>query len=199
MLPLPATMIGLLTERAHQLIREVANSGDSAIDATTGNGHDTLFLARLVGPQGKVFAADIQNQALQSAQLHLKHEENTAPVEWVLAGHETMAQWLPRKYRGHIKAIMFNLGYLPGGDKTIITRSDTTLSALEQSCQVLAPGGRITMIAYTGHPGGTEEARQIRHWLETLNPNQYHWHCETPNHRRHPPQLFVVDKKPETV
>ncbi|KXJ39735.1 MAG: hypothetical protein AXA67_11775 [Methylothermaceae bacteria B42] len=193
-----ATMTGSLTKRAHQWIREVAGIDDCAIDATAGNGYDTLFLAKLTAPNGRVFAADIQPNALQSAQQRLEMEKNTAPIEWILAGHETMAQWLPRQWHGKVKAIMFNLGYLPGGDKRIITQPETTRSALAQSCQVLASGGRITIIAYTGHPGGEEEAEQIGSWLNALNTRQFHWQCEIPINRRHPPRLFVIEKRLET-
>jgi predicted methyltransferase len=153
---------------AHQAVAAVLAPGDIAIDATVGNGHDTLFLAQQVGPGGKVYGFDIQEAALDSAWQRLLAAGATAQVALYHAGHEAMAVLLPETVAGRVKAVMFNLGYLPGGDKQRTTGASTTLAALQAALSLLAPGGVISLLAYTGHPGGREEAEQLKAWLACL-------------------------------
>lgn len=161
------------TQRAHELIRQVLRPGDIAIDATVGNGYDTLFLAQCVGHEGQVYGFDIQQQALDSAwqQLRQAHLENV--VSLFHAGHELIPLLVPEQHAGKIKAIMFNLGYLPGGDKSRTTGISTTLAALEASLTLLSADGRITLLAYTGHPGGHEETEAVKSWAASLDPDLF--------------------------
>lgn len=155
-----------ITERAHILVREAARPGDWVVDATVGNGHDTAFLADCVGPTGRVFGFDIQSAALEAAAERLRP---LAQVRLLQAGHEQMAARLPPDAAGRITAVMFNLGYLPGSDKTIVTQPASTLAAIEQALGLLAVGGIITLVLYAGHPGGAEEAAAVRHFTEGLD------------------------------
>lgn len=157
-----------LVQQAHQAVAQVVAPGDIAIDATVGNGHDTLFLAKLVGEAGKVYGFDIQEQALDSAWHRLEEAGEASQVSLYHAGHETMAILLPESVTGRVCAVMFNLGYLPGGDKQRTTAASTTLAALQSSLSLLAPGGVISLLAYTGHPGGREEAELVKGWAEAL-------------------------------
>jgi predicted methyltransferase len=157
-----------LVQQAHQLIAGVLQEGDIAIDATVGNGHDTLFLASRVGATGKVYGFDIQQQALDSAWQRLEQAGEGAQVALYHAGHETMSMLLPETAQGRVKAVMFNLGYLPGGDKRRTTGASTTLAALQAALLLLAPGGVISLLAYTGHPGGREEAELVKGWAGSL-------------------------------
>ena len=111
---------------AHLLIEGRLAKGGVAVDATAGNGHDTLFLARQACPGGKVFAFDLQAAAIASTRRRLMDEGIAEDCfELVHAGHEQLDQRLPAGLRGRVRVIMFNLGYLPGSDKSLITRTDT--------------------------------------------------------------------------
>ena len=123
------------TEFAHFLLRQKLKSGDFVIDATVGNGHDSLLLAERVGIEGRVLGFDIQKAALTLA----AHLVGLLPqVSLIHAGHETLSEHLSADEE--VAAVMFNLGYLPGGPKEIITRAETTLAALEQALSHMRPG-----------------------------------------------------------
>ena len=111
---------------AQLILADRLRPGDVVVDATMGNGHDTLFLSQCISPGGRVFAFDVQASALEETRKRIPQEMSTL----FHAGHETMAQNIPAELHGRIAAVMFNLGYLPGSDKTCITRTETTLAAL---------------------------------------------------------------------
>ncbi len=158
-----------LTEIAHEEAARVLQPGDLAMDATVGNGHDTLMLAGAVNPGGRVHGFDIQPEALQNTRLELERANLDAIVSLHQAGHETMDQHLPVEFRNRTAAIFFNLGYLPGGDKSIITKPGTTLTALRIAFEkYLGPGGILSILSYPGHPGGGEEMATIKEWLVEL-------------------------------
>lgn len=149
------------TELAHFLLRQKLKSGDFVVDATVGNGHDTLFLAERVGTAGRVLGFDIQKAALTQA----AHLVGLLPqVTLVHAGHETLSEHFAADEE--VAAVMFNLGYLPGGPKEIITRAETTLAALEQALAHIREGGLITITLYCGHEGGESEAEAVRSFLQ---------------------------------
>jgi ubiquinone/menaquinone biosynthesis C-methylase UbiE len=153
------------TELAHTLVGSAVQLGDWVVDATVGNGHDTAFLAQCVGPSGRVFGFDVQSAALDAARERLQGQSN---VTLIHRGHEHLAAGLPPDASGKIAAVMFNLGYLPGGDKGIVTRAASTLAALRQAVTLLSPGGVITVVIYTGHPGGADEAAAIHMFAHGL-------------------------------
>jgi len=182
-----------LTTKAHNIIQEHLDIGDYAIDATIGNGHDTLFLSKQVGINGKVFGFDIQQQALGStlSKLESEHINNTQLFH---VSHCKMEQYIPTQYHREIKVIMFNLGYLPGSDKSIISLADSTLNALNQSIRLLAPSGIITITAYPGHQGGDEETRQIKQWCNHLSAEQYTVQIIHSSDKNTAPILFIIQK-----
>ena len=151
-------MIERPTVAAHRVISEVVKAGDLVVDATAGNGHDTLFLAGLVGDSGKVMAFDVQQAAIDSTRERL---EKAGVGDRVELFHESHGKLLERAGRGSVAAVMFNLGYLPGGDHEVITEVGETGKAVVQSLFVLKPGGVMTIVCYTGHPGGEEEAEVV--------------------------------------
>ena len=118
------------TEMAHQLISPRLKKRNSAIDATAGNGHDTLFLAEAVGNGGKVYAIDIQEDAIDSTRQRMEQSEFAKPVQYFCRDHAELADIIPTPKHGKVKAIMFNLGYLPGGDKSATTTWPTTIKAI---------------------------------------------------------------------
>jgi predicted O-methyltransferase YrrM len=138
-------------------ISQVVKNGGTAIDATAGRGHDTLFLAGLVGSAGRVFAFDTQAEALQSTSLLLEKAGLADRVTLIEDSHEEMKKHVP----GPVDAVIFNLGYLPGGDHLYVTKPGTTVRALHSALDLLRPGGRIGLVIYTGHPGGTEECEAV--------------------------------------
>lgn len=154
---------------AHLMVSRRVMAGDQVVDATAGNGHDTLFLARLVGPGGKVVAFDLQEKAIENTGKLLQQNKLTDRVRLIRDGHENMSRYLSGSYA----AIMFNLGYLPGSDHRITTRPDTTIKALGAALDFLAPGGLVTLVVYTGHPGGQEEWLELEKYSISLDHARY--------------------------
>ena len=162
-----------ITDISHQMVTAHVQAGDIVIDATTGNGHDTVFLAGLVGKHGKVYGFDVQQEALDQTWKLLEQNNVQKQVCLFHAGHELMPTMIPEHEHLQISAIMFNLGYLPGGDKTRTTQTATSLHALECGLQLLKPGGIISIIAYPGHTEGQEESKAILHRINHLNPGAF--------------------------
>lgn len=184
-----------LVAQAHASILQVVHPGDTVIDATTGNGHDTLFLAQAVGRQGKVYGFDIQQSALDLTYQRLQQHHAESQVCLFHAGHEMIPILIPQQEQTQIRAVMFNLGYLPGGDKSRITGPATTLAAAAAAVQMLMPGGRITLLAYTGHAGGREECDAIAAWAGTLPREHYQVSTGSSHHPLGPaPRLFVIER-----
>ncbi len=184
-----------ITDKAQWHIAAVLSPGDRAIDATVGNGNDTFFLADNVGPEGRVIGLDIQELALHRATVVLGEAQLLHRVRLLQRSHHRLADWVPTDWVGRVRGIMFNLGYLPRGDKSIITRAETTIPALDSALELLAPGGRITIIAYPGHSGGDEEADAIREWVRGLSLLAFEVELilsDTPGDDA--PELFVVTR-----
>jgi hypothetical protein len=153
-----------VTRAAHEWIAPALTPGGVAVDATAGNGLDTVFLARTLGPRGRVHAFDVQCRALLRAARRSAGAEGLAEVRWHRANHARMCRHL----RGaRAVAVMFNLGWLPRGDRARITRPESTLAALDAAAACLAPGGRLSVVAYRGHPGGAEEDAAVSRWMRT--------------------------------
>ena len=147
----------------HQSLREVIHEGDTAIDATAGNGFDTLYLAQCVGKTGKVFAFDIQQQALDKTFSLLQAHNVAEQVNLIHDTHDKM-----EKYVNHAQAIVFNLGYLPCGDKNICTQEDTTVKALQSAWRILNPQGVIALAVYSGHNAGKKEALAVENFARNI-------------------------------
>jgi ubiquinone/menaquinone biosynthesis C-methylase UbiE len=185
-----------LVARAQTFISQVLGPGDLALDATLGKGYDTLFLARTVGETGRVYGLDIQAKALETTRERLEHAGLANRVVLARADHGRLAGRLPPVPDEGIQAAMINLGYLPGSDKRVITRPDSTLKALAGLAVRLRPGGRLSVLAYTGHPGGLEEAEAVETWARALAPSDWHLHLVVPEGTRlSPPRLLVISRK----
>ena len=179
-----------------RLLSRLLVSGDVAVDATAGGGHDALFLARLVWPGGLVHCFDVQAEALDRTRARLDAAGLGEAVRLHAAGHEHMLEHLPEEHRGRVRAVVFNLGYLPGGDAAVVTRPETTLAALEAAREVLAAGGAISAVCYTGHPGGEAEARQVQAWGEGLDFAGWRTvRYEIANKPGAPIRLFFIEKQ----
>lgn len=158
-------MPNALIEEAHARLAVTLHAGDAVIDATVGNGHDTLHLAQCVGESGHVFGFDIQEPALARTSKLLDEAGCAGRVQLFHANHEEMASYLPLSLKGSIGAAVFNLGYLPGGDKAIVTRAETTLTALDTAWSWLKESGLMTIVAYPGHAEGARETQSVRMWI----------------------------------
>lgn len=154
-------------EFAKKLVEDNVKEGDIVVDATCGNGNDTVFLAKLVGESGKVYGFDIQSQAILNTKEKLIENNLIDRVELIQESHEHIDKWL----NGSVTAAMFNLGYLPGSDKTILTKHEQTIKALESLFKLLSVGGLVILIVYTGHDEGNEGIH-IEQYLNTL-PQKY--------------------------
>ncbi|MEL7564204.1 MAG: class I SAM-dependent methyltransferase [Dehalobacterium sp.] len=162
-------IIRSVVELSHQLLSPVVHEGSSVIDATAGNGKDTLFLAKLVGETGKVYAFDIQEGAIEKTQSLLETHGMKNRVHLIQHGHELVDEYVDEQVQG----VLFNLGYLPGGDHKIVTSPDTTICALKKSLNLLAQGGVLSIAVYWGHPGGLEEKNVVDQWVEKLSPREW--------------------------
>jgi ubiquinone/menaquinone biosynthesis C-methylase UbiE len=148
-------------------------------------------MAELVGSHGKVWSFDIENEALSRAKVRLTEAGYDLWVEFVEAGHESLAGYVSEP----VRAVVFNLGYLPGSSKETVTRPETTLAALEQASRLLIPGGIILVVVYTGHSGGAEEANAVEEWAMGLPPNDFNVWCNRMlNRQKHAPYLLLIEK-----
>lgn len=177
---------------AHYLLRERVKPGDRVLDATCGNGNDTLLLARLVGVDGTVWAFDIQSTALRET-ARLLEENGMLPRAILLeAGHERIAEFVNER----LNAVVFNLGFLPGSDRSCITLPDTTIPALSQALEMLQQGGILLVALYPGHDGGDEEAAMVEEWGMGLNPSDYNvWRHRQLNRSLNAPYLIMVERR----
>ena len=160
-----------LTQQAQERITSHLLAGDIVVDATCGNGFDTVFLAEQVGPSGHVFAFDIQALAIKNTLQLLKEQSLEQQVTVTLKSHDTMKQVVPVKFHKKISTVMFNLGYLPGSDKSCITTTDSTISALKQSLFLLKDDGCLSIMLYPGHEGGQDETDAVIEWTKGLSEN----------------------------
>ena len=173
-------------EMAHDFLAQVITQEDIVVDATMGNGHDTLFLAKLAK---QVYSFDIQKQALEKTSQRLQ-EAGLTNVELLLQGHETVDQFVRE-----VKGAIFNLGYLPSADKSIITQPQTTIGALEKLCHLLVKGGRIAIMIYYGHEGGDIERDAVMDYVSQLPQQEYTATIyRTLNQINNPPFLVMIEK-----
>ncbi len=162
-----------LTQHVHHTLLPHFRPGCIAIDATAGNGFDTLFLALHIGEHGSVFAFDIQQQAIENTRKRLSEAGLIDRVALICNGHESMAEHIPQLLHGFVDIIVFNLGYLPKADKSVITQESTTLQALKISLKLLSKEGYISILAYPGHPGGREETESVKTWARSLSKTSF--------------------------
>ncbi|MBO8162550.1 MAG: methyltransferase domain-containing protein [Brevibacillus sp.] len=184
-------MLPNVLEVARQLIRERVTTGATVVDATMGNGNDTLFLAQLVGARGRVIAYDIQPQAIDNTRMRLERENVLDRVELRLDSHEKMSQLTEP-----VSAIMFNLGYLPGGNKQITTKASSTIKAIEAGMGTLKPGGIMTIVVYWGHPAGVAEKEAVETFCAELPQTEYLvLKYQYLNQRNQAPFLLAVERR----
>lgn len=189
---MPAVLDNILPF-AHDLWARCLPAGGRALDATAGNGRDTLRLAELAGPTGTVYAFDIQTAALQHTRDRLTAAAQPTRLHLIRAGHQNLRRYVPNG----LHLAVFNCGYLPGGDKNLTTRTADTLAALDAVLPLLRPHGLVSIALYPGHPEGRREAAAVQAWAAGLPQTQYAvLHYGFTNRRNHPPFLLAVEKLP---
>lgn len=172
----------------HQMVQE----GDTVIDATLGNGHDTVMLAELVGESGRVIGFDIQPDAVGRTAARLMDAGLLDRCELYAEGHQHIAD----RVATPVKAAVFNLGWLPGGNKSITTLWETTQVAISAVLSLLVRGGVCTVCAYPGHEAGDRERYALMDWLGTLRPQEYNvLHHRFLNAGPGAPECFVIQKQ----
>ncbi|MDQ0430423.1 16S rRNA C1402 N4-methylase RsmH [Planomicrobium stackebrandtii] len=171
------------------LLEQAISPGDSVVDGTAGNGHDTHFLAGLTGASGKVFAFDIQEEAIRATAERVNGFQH---VELVHDSHAKIKEYVSSS----ISAAVFNLGYLPKGDHSIITKAQSTLAALEQCLELLQVKGLLLVVVYSGHDGGSEERDAVLKFVSALPQKSFDvLKYEFINQQHSPPFLLAVEKK----
>lgn len=159
-----------ITSWCRRMMRGHVQPGAFCIDATMGNGNDTEYLCTLAGERGHVLAFDIQEAALLHTKKRLESALLFCNYELILDTHSHM-----ERYAGEESAdcIVFNLGYLPGGDHTVATEAETTLQALAQGLKLLKKGGLMSVCIYSGGDSGFEEKEAVLGWLKALDARRY--------------------------
>ncbi len=178
---------------AQELIQDALPEGGVAVDATMGNGHDTLWLCKIVGENGRVYAFDVQQGALDSTSRRLEEAGVRGRAELILDGHEHIL----RHVHEPVDCILFNLGWLPGADHGVTTHAETTLKAVNDAVTLLKAGGILTICVYPGHDEGARELRALLEWAAVLDAARFDViHKHYLNQMNDPPQLIAVRIRP---
>lgn len=181
---------------AKVLLKKSVSEGDVVVDATVGNGHDTVFLAELVGETGKVYGFDVQEQAIATTKERLKQQDLLERVVLFQNGHEHLAASIPPGEHEKITGAVFNLGFLPGSDKTVVTQAETTIRAINQLLEIMASEGIIVLVIYHGHEGGAAERDALLKHCSQLDQKTAHvLQYQFINQQHNPPFIVAIEKK----
>lgn len=177
---------------AHEYWAKLVQPGDTVVDATTGNGHDAAILASLAlkESRGKLYLFDIQPQALTSTLERLK----SYPPGSIIACNQCHAEIAKILQPSSCKLIVFNLGYLPGGNKSLTTQTNTTLQALSNALNCLCLGGAVSMTCYPGHPEGKREEAEVLSLCEKLDPKMWQVCSHRVINRTNYPHLVLINR-----
>ncbi len=159
-----------ITEWCRHFIKDHVREGDICMDATAGNGNDTLLLCELVGESGRVIAFDIQEQAIENTKKRLAEHEVLNRAQVVMDSHEHMKAYAKE---GEPSCIVFNFGYLPGGDHALATKKDSSILAIQEGLTLLKKGGMMSLCIYSGGDSGFEERDAILSFLKQLDSKKY--------------------------
>ncbi|CUH94288.1 hypothetical protein P22_0354 [Propionispora sp. 2/2-37] len=178
---------------AQKLLKDKVKQASLVLDATMGNGSDTLFLAEQTPPEALVYAFDIQKTAIEKTREQIVQNNWAHKVHLILDSHANMNKYLPDNQK--LDVVMFNLGYLPGGSHSLVTKAESTVMAIKKAVARLAVGGRISIVAYTRHNGGQEETLAVEQFVSSLPQNIFTVACwQTINHVNYPPKLYIIEK-----
>ena len=213
-----------VTDRCHKILAKYISEGDTVIDCTAGGGADTLFLAKCVGSDGRVLAFDVQETALnvtekllqkngflckrfvsssqpvfsseiKTATKSISSSNNDPSVLLIHDSHEKIGTLFSILSNNAPSVIMYNLGYLPGGDHSIVTKAETTLNAIRASLDVIKENGIISIVTYPGHEEGARENQLINKLLSYLPPDRFEALTIDQTNRSNAPVLYLINKK----
>ncbi len=176
-----------ITEFCHHFLKDYIQKNDCCIDATAGNGYDTEFLCRMVGEHGKVYAFDIQEEAVTNTRRRLEQAGLSDRAVLICGGHERMLEYV----REEVAVIVFNFGYLPGGDHRIATRAETSLPAVRQGLELLKVGGVMNLCIYSGGDTGYEERDALLAFVKGLDTKKWLVIVSSYYNRKNDPPLPV--------
>ena len=178
------------TELTHLLISHIIKEGSRVVDATAGNGYDTFFLSNLVGETGKVFSYDIQEVAINNTKLLNKNQTN---IEYFLKSHEFIDQT-------NLDLVLFNLGFLPNGDKSITTVKESTINAISNLINSYEqnPNLHIFIVVYPGHANGQLESDTLLAFTKNLDKRLLVT-TYIPHNQNNAPYLITINKKQKTA
>ena len=181
-----------ITEWCHHFIKDHVKEGDCCIDATAGNGNDTLVLCELVGETGKVIAFDIQEEAVANTKKRLAEHGVAERAQVLLESHVNMRRYAKAD---SVSCIVFNFGYLPGGDHELATRKESSIAAIHEGLHVLKKGGMMSLCIYSGGDSGFEERDAILSEIKKLDGKKYLVIVsEYYNRPNHPPIPVLIVK-----
>ncbi|PGM59460.1 class I SAM-dependent methyltransferase [Bacillus sp. AFS053548] len=181
---------------ARKLLQSTVKEGDITIDATMGNGHDTVFLAKLVGETGHVYGFDIQELAIQKTTERINNENLSNQVTLLQRSHAEVKKVIPTSLHEKLKGAIFNLGYLPGSDKSVVTVPESTISAIEQILEMMAPEGIIVVVIYHGHEGGEVEKDALMNFAQNIPQDLAHvLTYRFINQANNPPFILAIEKR----
>lgn len=186
----------MLTESITMIVKKILNpyitDGLIAVDLTAGNGNDTCFLASKIGDKGKVYSFDIQSIAIENTKHLLLKNGFLERVTLINDGHENLSKYVD----GEIHVAMANLGYLPNGDKSIITHPYTTIRAISCVLERLAIGGVMSIVIYYGHEGGQLEKENVQAYLNHINEIYFDvMALSYPNRIKNAPIIYFIHKR----
>jgi len=180
-------------EFSHFLLEKYAVQGGYFVDATSGNGKDTKFLAELAGTETDVLAFDIQEDAVNRTKENIEAAGLSDKVSIYHDSHSNIDGYISEN---NLAAVVYNLGYLPGGDKKITTEAETTIKALKKNLELLKKYGIIILVIYTGHPGGKKEKEAVLEFTSELNYKKYNvLHYDFINQKSKPPEVIALIKR----
>ena len=178
----------------HRFWEKILKDGDTVIDATCGNGKDSLTLAKLLSNKKDtlLFCLDIQSKAIENTKALLAQEIPSAlsSTHFILGSHEH----LPHTYPREPNLIIYNLGYLPGFDKTIKTDASSTLKSVSNALEIISLGGVICITCYPGHSEGKIEQEVLLAFLSSLDPKYWSFSFTSWNNRNASPSLLLIQR-----
>lgn len=171
-----------------RILNTILKGGDSVIDATCGNGHDSVFIAEKIGQAGHLFCFDTQAIAIKNTQEALQNLNNKPTCYFFNESHENLGNSVKSK----VDCVFYNLGYLPNSDKSIITIAETTIKSLQSAFNLLKPNGIVSLISYLTHDE-QNEFQQLKSFLFDLDYNKFSIAETTFILRKTSPVLFIIE------
>jgi SAM-dependent methyltransferase len=179
---------------AHRYWEKILQEGDFAIDATCGNGNDTLKLAEILQKKGSVIGLDIQEEAIKRTRALLQSHLTEETLSRIHLYNQSHADFPPIASQHPIRLIVYNLGYLPKGNKQLTTLTESTLDSLSKALELVVPGGAISITCYPGHEEGAKEEKALLETVERLSPMLWNVCHHTFANRKASPSLLLIQK-----